>query len=225
MEYSGKRVLITGGAGQAGRAIAEAYARLGAAVILADKDYGVERFVTERLRPLSPGSRFIHCDLALTSACENLTEGIFEREGDIEVLVHCAGAPAPVPLTEAVGERWDYAVNSDLRAPLLIVRDWLRNRRKRGRLNEYGRFAAVLPGSEAAGAEAAAVRGGLEALVRSFEESFPAAMAAGALLPAGCAAPKELARACLLLTDEANTFLGGQCLTVAGRDLCDILSD
>ena len=69
MEYSGKRVLITGGAGQAGRAIAEAYARLGAAVILADKDYGVERFVTERLRPLSPGSRFIHCDLALTSAC------------------------------------------------------------------------------------------------------------------------------------------------------------
>ena len=91
MDYKGKKVLVTGGASGIGREIALEYARAGALVIVADKDYEGDRFVRGELRPIMPECCFFHCDLALSSACENLMQSIFEQFDDLDIIIINAG--------------------------------------------------------------------------------------------------------------------------------------
>ena len=60
-------------------------------MIVADKDYEGDRFVRGELRPIMPECCFFHCDLALSSACENLMQSIFEQFDDLDIIINNAG--------------------------------------------------------------------------------------------------------------------------------------
>ena len=113
MDYKGKKVLVTGGASGIGREIALEYARAGALVIVADKDYEGDRFVRGELRPIMPECCFFHCDLALSSACENLMQSIFEQFDDLDIIINNAGVSQFCSLWEETVEHWDYVLNSN----------------------------------------------------------------------------------------------------------------
>lgn len=242
MNYRGKKVLVTGGANGIGRAIALAYAMRGATVIVADKDYAGARFVEQDLVPLSPESCFFHCDLALTKACEDLMRRIFERFDDLDILINNAGTSEFANLWEATAEHWDYVLGSNLRAPFLLSRDFLINRRSKGYKEKYGRIVNIastrhLMSEE--GTEAySASKGGVAALTHALAVSFaPYHVTVNSISPGWICTrdpdqlrysdhrqhlsgrvgtPEDIVRGCLYLTDERNVFVNAQDLVIDG---------
>lgn len=112
----GKRVLITGGAGGVGRAVASRMVGEGARVLLADRD---EALLREAVDPLQgeDGSDaaidFIATDLADAAGIGRMFERVDCWLGGIDILVACAGVGAG-PLLKMAEPDWRYVIESNL---------------------------------------------------------------------------------------------------------------
>ena len=112
MEIGGRVAVVTGGAAGIGRAIAEALAAEGAALVLADIDHEEGRRAAEEL-----GGRFVHADVLVDG---DLRELIAAAEG-LEVLVNNAGgAPGPY-YPEAPVEHWSRTLDLNLRSAMVAT--------------------------------------------------------------------------------------------------------
>ncbi len=80
-------VLITGAAGGLGGALAEAYARDGAELVLAD----IDEAGIDTLASRCPGALVAAADIRDRAACEALVAAALERFGRLDVLIHNAG--------------------------------------------------------------------------------------------------------------------------------------
>lgn len=115
--------IVTGGATGIGRAIALRLATEGATVVVADvnADFGA---ATERdLRVLTPGSRFLACDVAQSTDVQAMIEAVLGEQGQIDVLVNNAGIPgALVPIDQLDDEGWDRVIAINLRGVFLCTK-------------------------------------------------------------------------------------------------------
>jgi NAD(P)-dependent dehydrogenase (short-subunit alcohol dehydrogenase family) len=112
VEIGGRVAVVTGGAAGIGRAIAEALAAEGAALVLADIDHEEGRRAAEEL-----GGRFVHADVLVDA---DLRELIAAAEG-LEVLVNNAGgAPGPY-YPEAPVEHWSRTLDLNLRSAMVAT--------------------------------------------------------------------------------------------------------
>jgi NAD(P)-dependent dehydrogenase (short-subunit alcohol dehydrogenase family) len=112
VEIGGRVAVVTGGAAGIGRAIAEALAAEGAALVLADIDHEEGRRAAEEL-----GGRFVHADVLVDG---DLRELIAAAEG-LEVLVNNAGgAPGPY-YPEAPVEHWSRTLDLNLRSAMVAT--------------------------------------------------------------------------------------------------------
>lgn len=116
MNFTGRHVLITGAAGNLGRAVAQAFAAQGAALVLADlKPEALQAtFGAESAR-----QRFLGVNLLERDAVAAAVGGVLARIGRIDVLCHLAGG---FRMGEAVHETssatWDWLL--DLNARTLL---------------------------------------------------------------------------------------------------------
>jgi D-sorbitol dehydrogenase (acceptor) len=103
--------LIIGGARGLGRAIAEAFAREGAILELADLDGPGAEATARELGQGAAGHRVDITDAAATRA---LVETVATRRGRLDVLINCAAVCLVDPILEVTPERWDkvFAVNA-----------------------------------------------------------------------------------------------------------------
>src|SRR3954466_13701719 len=88
MRLDGKRVLVTGGAGGIGSAIAQRFAEAGARLLLADLD--AERAEATAAR-LGSGHHYGQVDVASLDSVNQIVVDAESRLGGIDVLVHTAG--------------------------------------------------------------------------------------------------------------------------------------
>ena len=112
----GKRVLITGGAGGVGRAVAARMVAAGARVLLADRDEELLRQVTDPLQGEEESDAaidFIATDLADTTGIARMFERVDSWLGGIDILVACAGVGSG-PLLEMAEPDWRYVIESNL---------------------------------------------------------------------------------------------------------------
>lgn len=244
MDYHGKKVLITGGAGGIGQALCLGYARLGATVLLADKDYRGESFLQEKLSPLVRDCAFYHVDLASGRGCEELMQSIFSRYDDLDILINNAGVSEFSNLTEMTAESWDYILASNLRAPFLLARDFAKNREEKGYKERYGRIVNLSSSryrmSEEGTEAYTASKGGIVSLTHALAISLSGfhttvnCISPGWICsdpaeyeslrysdhrqhPSGrVGRPEDVARACLYITDEENDFLNGENILLDG---------
>ena len=142
-DFSGRTVLVTGGAAGIGRAMAEAFAARGASLSLIDRDEAVR----ETAGSLGERHLALVADVSSTDAVERAVAATVERFGGVDVLVNNAGIvrlDAAVDTSEA---DWDATMAVNLKAPFLVARAVGRAmiaRGKGGRIVNMASQAAVV---------------------------------------------------------------------------------
>ena len=122
--YDGKTVLITGGAQGIGLGMAEAFARAGAQVIIADQDLEAGQEALERLQTQELQAEAIPCDVAQEEEVKALLRQVGERHGLLDVLINNAGISDPFQgtLDELQVADFDRVLGVNLRGPLLCAK-------------------------------------------------------------------------------------------------------
>jgi NAD(P)-dependent dehydrogenase (short-subunit alcohol dehydrogenase family) len=113
----GKAGLVTGAAGGIGRATAVAFAREGAAVVVADLEQrrsdGEE---TVRLVEADGGRAvFVACDVTRAAEQEALVRGVVERFGALDFAHNNAGVELQALLTETAEPDWDLVMDVNVK--------------------------------------------------------------------------------------------------------------
>lgn len=116
---AGKTLILTGAAGEIGRATARALASAGARLLLTDRLESVEAGLTELA---GDGHAAIAGDLTDPGFCAELVARAGELDGP-DGLVHAAGILRPQALEEVTVEEWDLTYEVNVRASFLICRE------------------------------------------------------------------------------------------------------
>lgn len=126
--------VITGGARGIGYAAAEALARDGHAVVLADLDAAAGREAVERLASQGATAHSLRTDVASRESVEAMVRGTLERFGRLDVLVNNAGiAGRAKPIHEVEEDEWDTLMAIDLKSVYLCCKAVLPHMLERGR--------------------------------------------------------------------------------------------
>ncbi len=113
---TGRRVILTGGARGIGAAIAETFAREGAALALLDVAGDQCRATAERL-----GAFALEVDLADPDSTVNGVTAAIDALGGVDALLNNAGILQMAPLLDITVENWDRTFDINVRAMLLTT--------------------------------------------------------------------------------------------------------
>jgi NAD(P)-dependent dehydrogenase (short-subunit alcohol dehydrogenase family) len=117
----GKVALITGASQGLGRALAIAYAKEGARVVINARSEESIRPVAEEAE--SPGAEVLAlaADVAKSADVERVVDAAAQRFGRIDVLVNNAGVLGPrVEILEYPEEEWRWVIEANLTGPFLV---------------------------------------------------------------------------------------------------------
>ncbi len=128
---AGKRVLITGGAGGVGRAVAERMIASGARVLLTDREEMALRSVVEELGAGGEQIDTVTADLSSSPGLGRLFERVDAWLGGLDILVACAGVGSG-PLSEMDDAGWRYVIESNLSSYVACTKQAIERIKARG---------------------------------------------------------------------------------------------
>lgn len=119
MRYNGKVVLVTGGSGGIGAAIAERYAAEGAAVAIVDYNQEQGRAQARKLADGGARAHFAAADVSDYDACAAACGEIERALGPVDILVNNAGISPkhdgrPAPIHQMSPQEWQQVVGVNL---------------------------------------------------------------------------------------------------------------
>jgi NAD(P)-dependent dehydrogenase (short-subunit alcohol dehydrogenase family) len=122
-DLTGKVVLITGGSRGLGRAYAEAVAAFGASVAIAARNQGKIDETLGILAKYKVKTLGISADMTREEDIRRMVDETLKKFGRIDILFNNAGIARPQrPLHEEVIADFDIVINTNLRAPFLVLR-------------------------------------------------------------------------------------------------------
>src|SRR6516162_5643520 len=104
--FDGQNVVITGAAQGMGKAIAEAFAREGARLLLADLNEAGAQAVAKELSGVGVG-----CDVTKADQVQAMIERGIAELGSIDILVNNAGTITMHPVIELTEDDWDLVMD------------------------------------------------------------------------------------------------------------------
>ncbi len=122
MNFSGKRVLVTGATRGIGRAVVEAYLKAGARVAVNGRSAAS---VNATLGELGAGDMAVAApgDLSSVKECQRVVEAAAAALGGLDILVNNAGVGGDrKAITDTTAEDWDTMVNLNLRAVYFCIK-------------------------------------------------------------------------------------------------------
>jgi NAD(P)-dependent dehydrogenase (short-subunit alcohol dehydrogenase family) len=122
MKLEGKTALVTGAASGIGRAIAGAFAREGARVIVVDRDAANGHTVVDEITGRGGTARFLAVDVADSIAVRALMGIVREEDGELDILVANAGIMICKTLEDTSEEEWDRLHGVNLRGMFLTIK-------------------------------------------------------------------------------------------------------
>lgn len=115
---TGKVALVTGASSGLGAAVAQDFARRGAAVFGIARDAARMATVFETV----PGGQFASVDITDPAACRGAVEACVRHFGRLDVLVNAAGFHQMRHFPEVTDEDWAYDLAANLTGPFLLSR-------------------------------------------------------------------------------------------------------
>ena len=244
MRLQGKRALITGGTSGIGRAIAEAFAREGAQVVIGGRDGQRGWAVAQAITDAGGSATFIQADLAIVGDVRRMAAAATEALGQVDILVNNAGIFSFAPTEQLPESTYDAIMATNVKGLFFLTAALAPGMAERG----YGKIINIttmaayfgLPGASAYGASKAAV----DLLTKSWAAEYgPRGVNVNAIspgpvrtegtaalgdvinqlaaaAPAGRAAdPEEIAAAAVYLASDDAGFVHGATLPVDGGRL------
>ncbi len=132
MNFSGKRVLVTGSTTGIGEACARAFAEAGAAVMVSGRDAVRGRAVAASIAQSGGRAEFTAVDLRGAGACEALVAATLEVLGGLEVLVNNAGILYTANALETSDAQWLDTMAVNVNALFYLSRAAVRHMRGTG---------------------------------------------------------------------------------------------
>lgn len=186
LDYTGKRVVITGGSGDIGRAMATAFAARGARVGFTYFSSHEGREATEaaiaEVAPEGPAPIAWRCNLKGKGAAAELAEQVQAEMGGVDVFISNAASGVLKPATELTAKHWDWTLTINARAFLELTGALAPLMGEGGRIMALSSAGATraIENYAAIGASKAA----MESLVRHFAmELGPRGITVNALCP------------------------------------------
>lgn len=119
MRFGNKVVMITGGAAGIGRVTAENFAGEGARVAICDVNSEAGQAA---VKALGPEAYFEQVDVASSSAVTSWIEGVFDKYGQIDVLVNNAGITRDGLIMRMKEEDWDAVISVNLKSAFNCIK-------------------------------------------------------------------------------------------------------
>lgn len=120
---SGKVAIVTGSGRGIGRAIALAYARAGASVVVAARTQAEISATVQEIAAGQGRALAIPADVSQAQSVAQLVGQTLETFGQIDILVNNAGLPGPPGLITEIGEAdWDQTLAVNLKGAFLCCR-------------------------------------------------------------------------------------------------------
>jgi NAD(P)-dependent dehydrogenase (short-subunit alcohol dehydrogenase family) len=196
MDLSGSTTLITGGTSGIGRATAELFASLGAAVAFTGRDADRGAEVSELIRAAGGEALFLPADVRSAADCARAVEETLAAFGRIDVLVNNAGTYVPNDTVGCTEEEWDEQVDTSLKGTFLMSKAVLPHMIERGGgaiVNNASGWGLV------GGAEAVAycaAKGGVVVMTKAMAiDHGPQGIRVNAVCPGDTETPMEYADA------------------------------
>jgi NAD(P)-dependent dehydrogenase (short-subunit alcohol dehydrogenase family) len=123
MKLKEKVALVTGGSRGIGKAVAAAYAREGAEVVVTARDLGSLEAAAKEIR--NSGGRVValQADVADRHQVKDLAKEINRRFGRLHVLLNNASLLGPrVPILEYPEEEWEAVIAVNLNGPFFVIK-------------------------------------------------------------------------------------------------------
>jgi NAD(P)-dependent dehydrogenase (short-subunit alcohol dehydrogenase family) len=129
MRLANKSAIITGGGSGIGKAIAEAFAREGANVLIAGRH---QAKLDDAAQEIGPGCLAVAADVSKADEVEHLVKTAVDKFNRIDVLVNNTGILLPGTAELLSEEEFDQTFNVNVRGPWLLARAVLPHMRTAG---------------------------------------------------------------------------------------------
>jgi NAD(P)-dependent dehydrogenase (short-subunit alcohol dehydrogenase family) len=139
MKLTDKVAIVTGAATGIGKAIATAFAREGANVVLSDIDADGVKQVEQELGQLPGRSCAVHADVTKPAQVEAMVAKAVETCGRVDILVNNAGGGGGVSGLMLSDEEWDRIVELNLKSQFMCCRAVVPQMERQG----YGRIVNI----------------------------------------------------------------------------------
>jgi NAD(P)-dependent dehydrogenase (short-subunit alcohol dehydrogenase family) len=235
MPNSDPVVVVTGAAGNVGRATLTLLARRGTSVVAVDHNAENVRTIMDTLENPDRHLSVVGVDLTDPAACDRVLALTIERFGRVDGLVNTVGGFASAPIAEAGPELWERMFRLNVTTTLNVFRAAVAHMRpkKRGSLVAIGAGAAVRAPAELSAY--AAAKSAVLRLTESLADELKAeGIRVNAILPGAIdtpqnraampaadhsawVRPQEVAEAIAFLLADASSGVTGALLPVTGR--------
>jgi 3-oxoacyl-[acyl-carrier protein] reductase len=242
MRLEGKVALITGGARGIGQAIAMAFAKEGADIVVADVNMEIAQKTASEIEALGRKALALEMDVTSYEKVEEGINKILDKFGKVDILVNNAGITKDNLLLRMSQAEWDAVINVNLKGTFNCIRAVSRPmvKQRSGRIISIASIIGLMgnPGQ----ANYAASKAGIIALTKTVAKELASrninanAVAPGFIqtemtaklpeelkkkmleaIPLGkLGTPQDIAPVCLFLASEESSYITGQVITVDG---------